>query len=325
MSIEDHAREVGLDRRKEKTPKASLVEQPEVKDGAEAVKIVDDTAKAAVKKGEREAGEQKSKVLTSMPDFDEIGKIAIDNAKGKAAEAGLKWSARIEDVVRNAAIDKHAKYHDQLKTLLSGDYAGFDGRTFIEDDGGPATVEEFLGYPAMLNILGLPMGASAKGLFPGLKGQKLQDGDHVLISEDKSYIAIVRDKNPKDPMAFVYERHVPIATANRDDVKFDKMLAMTSGYKVVDGVIRFTSKKAAAEKTLGNIAKEQRWKDALLVDGKLAVKGKNGEYYKVDQKSDNTYYLNANRVLALDGTKVDQKIPDNMASIVEGVKANRRA
>ncbi len=328
MTIENHSEERPspgkILERDKKGPKASLVE-PEVKDTADAAKRADATAKAAVERGDAEAKKGKSAVLTSMPDYEEIGKIAVASAKQKIAEAGLKWSDRLEEDVRIEAKLKHDKYLGQLKLLLTGDFVGWDGRTFIEDDGGLINAEKFLDYPILKNILGLPPEATAKGFFPGLGKLELKDGDHLLISPDKKSVVIVCDNNPKGSMAFMAGKYQKVTEVARNDAQVEKNIAQALGYKIDNGRIKFTSRRAAADKTLGAIAKEQKWGEALVVDGKLAVRGQKDEYYNVKKQPDGTYGLEKQRVFALNGTKVDEKIPASMATIVRGINTNRRA
>lgn len=299
----EHSKDV--DKPVEKAAKA-----PEFVDTKTGNDTVDTVKNEAEKAGENAIHDAERTILN----FHAIEEMTREQAQGNNLS-----EAETQEKVLKAKLERQKGLEDLRHLTSVGEYENWSGGTFFDTDSGPATAAEFVDYPLIKSQLNVPDDVSVKGLFKNLNKVKMQNGDHLLISPDKTKVAIVRNINKGEAYVISDSDFKQIAGAEITPGKLDETIAAERGYKIIDGQVKFTSQRALAKKTLGKIAKEQKWGDTLIVNGKLAVE-KGGEYYNVVKAKNDSYALAKKRVLVMNGTKVETKIPNDMVDLAQTVK-----
>lgn len=240
-----------------------------------------------------------------MPNYREIGETALKEAEVKGQKL---TDAQKAQLVLDAKLDAGSKFAE--RQYLEALYPNMVAHTANDT----MKVVNFLNYPAIAADFGVKSLDSAhlEGLFPGVEDKVIQKGDHLLVSADRKSIKIVHVGEGLGTAASDTPVSV-IAEGNIDQGAYEKLVAQAQegkesgkGYEIgSDGRVTFSSKEALRNTKLGDMFQNP----ALLVNGKLVVRGGDGEYHNIVSRAGGRYSLSSARILVRNGTLVEQNIP----------------
>lgn len=265
--------------------------------------VADKKASAKVEKGNKGPGSGVAEDAPSSPDYDLVAKTALDEAAIKGQKLTDRKKAQL---VLDAKLDANARYSER-KLLTETLYKGMTAHTANDN----MKIGDFLNYPAVAQDLGVKSldAIHLEGIFPGIENQMMAKGDHLMISKDKKSIIVVRTAKDFALGEIDKSRVTEVAKGTRSEEAYEQMIAKrdapTEKEYTLDtkGRVKFASKDALRDTTLGDMFKEA----ALVVNGKLVMRGEDGEYHAVDKKGK----LASAKVLVLNGTRVSKDIPDD--------------
>lgn len=235
------------------------------------------------------------------------GEITVEQAK-----AVIGYQEKLEqDVWRQERIE----IRDMFK--------GSSVHTANED----TTVTDFLTHPSVARDLGLDHLVDFHGIYPALDKTVIRRGEHLVLSKDKKSIRVVHlaDRAADMPLMDISQ----IVTDDKKDVAdrsekgLQKSIDSKNGYTLLAGNrVKFLNKKALKDMTIGKM-EQFKGKEALMVNGKLTIKGSDGEFYGVTEKN-GTYALAPKRAKVLNGTRISTEVPqDTLAKVMNSIKPSQ--
>jgi len=173
----------------------------------------------------------------------------------------------------------------------------------------------------MLSALGIEMASDIKGLFPGIEKFPMEKGQFLVVLDGGKKIQIVGISKEADKSGVINKEDMELlVSGERNEKVYAGIMKVKDRFTADGGVIKFKSEKAEKVTTLG----EMFSCPALIVDGKLAVKGEDGQYHNVVEKRGGKIALAKTRVYVKDGTKVEQDISTNPAYVAILQKITRK-
>lgn len=232
----------------------------------------------------------------------------VDQATEEAGQRGQELTKAQIDEVRSAAKLELQKYNDQARMLSEG---FFDGAPIFPCDE-TQKIEDFLyTQGALPGALSIESGAPVKDLYPGLENQVIEKGQFLVVLNGGKKVEVVDLSALPEGQAPTEDKDViHLAAGERNEEVYAGVRRVQDRFMIADGgKVQFKSKKAEKVTTLGEMFKE----DALVVDGKLAVKGADSQYHRVVEKRGGKAILERRRVYVKTGTEIDTNISQNAA------------
>lgn len=298
------------------TPDDGLHTEGQIIESSKVEGVVDfkEAAETAIERAKIEAGHKGERLVARARRIMETSKYLSDNDKPKGemteedATAIIGLNEKLEqDVWR------------QERIALNDMFPNSKIHTAKEN----MKVVDFLSHPSVARDLGIDQLFQLNGIYPNLDNATIKRGEHLIISSDKQSIRVVHLKErPAD------QPLMDVAQIKSDDTKdvatlsrrgLEKAIANKNGYQLIGDRVKFLSRKAQQEVTIGHM---EQFKDhqALMVNGKMVVKGEDGEFHRVVKKN-GVYALVKPRQTVVTGSRISTEVPqERLAQVMKSLR-----
>jgi len=289
--------------------KTSLFESKFVFRGPEGPK--GDAAAKKHTEGPRTAAERSGIMVDhdhgGQEQYKSYGEWVVAQAEVAAKERGEQMTQAQIDEIRLAGKLLLSKLSSQARDLSQHCFNGAPVFPCMEDG---VVIEALSKQGETLNALGIEMGSDVKGLFPRLESGKMKQGEFLVVLDGGARTQIVSLSKEADETGIIVgpEDITVVAEGKRNEQVYAGIMKIKDRFTLASsGRIEFKNPIAERKTTLGQMFTQE----ALVVDGKLAVKGPDDEYHRViEKRGGKIVELERKRVIVKTGTEVKREIEE---------------
>gem|GEM_PF-5052718 len=254
--------------------------------------------------------------------YESYGEWQVTIAEQAALARGQELTEEQRGEIRLAAKLELNKWNAQARELSE---FCFNGAPVFPCEEPESVGEMLTTQGTMPDALGIEGKASAEGLYPGLENLPIKRGQFLVILDGGKRIQVVGISDEANKLGVILKEDVRVLSkGERNEKIYAGVMRVKDRFTMTaDGRIEFKNPIAEKKTTLGQMFKE----DAIVVDGRLVVKGDDSEYHRVVEKRGGAAVLAKQRVYVKTGTTVEKDISQNPAyvALVKKVKGIEEA